>query len=93
MRAAGGRRRMVYLSVEKDELLRRLATRNESEDASALTVTTSALEDFFACFAAPADDEEAVVYTGDLDAVLAPTGFSAPTRTTRPRAIRRRGRR
>ncbi|QSY49855.1 ATP-binding protein [Streptomyces griseocarneus] len=70
--AAGGRWRLVYLPIEKDELLRRLATRNEREDANALTVSPQALDDFFARFEPPADDEQAVVYTGDLDAVLAP---------------------
>ncbi|KAB7852858.1 ATP-binding protein [Streptomyces mobaraensis] len=68
--AAGGRWRLVYLSVEKDELLRRLAARNEREEANALTVSPEALDDFFARFEPPADDEHAVVYTGDPGAVL-----------------------
>ncbi|KOV68802.1 ATP/GTP-binding protein [Streptomyces sp. MMG1121] len=68
--AAGGRPRLVYLPVEKAELLRRLEQRNQREDANALTVTPEALDDFFARFEPPADDEGALVYTGDVDAVL-----------------------
>ncbi|MBC2875428.1 ATP-binding protein [Streptomyces mobaraensis] len=72
--AAGGRCRLVYLSVEKDELLRRLADRNRREDANALTVSPQALDDFLVRFEPPAPDEGALVYAGDLDAVLAPVG-------------------
>lgn len=42
-----------------------------TEAANALTVTPEALDDFFACFELPADDEDALIYTGDLDAVFA----------------------
>ncbi|MCD9145879.1 AAA family ATPase [Streptomyces albireticuli] len=64
--AAGGRWRLVYLPVERDELLRRLADRNQREDANALTVTASALDDFFARFEPPAPREQAIIHTGDL---------------------------
>ncbi|WP_052314448.1 AAA family ATPase [Nocardia thailandica] len=68
---AGGTPRLVYLPVDKPELLRRLAERNQREDANALTVTPEALDDFFARFDPPTDDENAVIYTGgDPAAVL-----------------------
>jgi hypothetical protein len=38
--------------------------------ANALTVTPEALDDFFARFDAPADDEDVIVYTGDLDVLV-----------------------
>ncbi|MFD4777738.1 ATP-binding protein, partial [Streptomyces sp. NPDC058427] len=62
---------VVYLPADREELLRRLAERNEREDANALTVTSEALDDFFARFDPPADDEQVIVYTGDLDALVA----------------------
>jgi predicted kinase len=68
---AGGRPLLVYLPVAKAELLRRLEQRNQREDANALTVTPEALEDFFARFEPPGDDESAVIYTGDADQVYA----------------------
>lgn len=49
----------------------RLAERNRREDANALTVTPEALDDFFARFDFPTDDEEVIVYTEDLDALVA----------------------
>ncbi|MGW1074309.1 AAA family ATPase [Streptomyces sp. NPDC002537] len=70
-REAGGLPLVVYLPADRNELLRRLAERNQREDANALTVTPEALDDFFARFDPPADDEEVIVYTGDLDAVVA----------------------
>ncbi|MEU1672980.1 ATP-binding protein [Streptomyces roseifaciens] len=70
--AADGRWRLVYLPVDRDELMRRLAERNQREDANALAITPEALDDFLARFEPPADDEHAFVYTGDPDAVLAP---------------------
>lgn len=51
---------MIYLKVDKSELLRRLTERNRRSDANALTVTPSMLDDFFARFEAPiGEDEEA----------------------------------
>lgn len=63
--------RLVYLPVDKAELLRRLDDRNRREDANALTVSPEALDDFFARFDPPDEDENAVVDTGDPDAILA----------------------
>lgn len=68
--AAGGRARLVYLPMEKTELLRRLEARNQREDANALTVSPEALDDFFARFEPPAHDENALIYTGAPDTVL-----------------------
>lgn len=69
-REAGGHPLVVYLPADREELLRRLVERNQREDANALTVTPEALDDFFARFDPPADDEEVIVYTGDLDALV-----------------------
>jgi predicted kinase len=69
-RQAGGQPVLVYLPADRDELLTRLNERNRREDANALTVTPEALDDFFARFEPPGDDELAVVYNGDLDTVL-----------------------
>ncbi|MGH3753413.1 MAG: AAA family ATPase [Pseudonocardiaceae bacterium] len=63
---AGGRWRLVYLPADRTTLLRRLAERNRRADANALTVTASALDDFFARFEPPGDDEGAAVYSGEL---------------------------
>jgi len=52
---------MLYLPADRDELLRRLAERNEREDANALTFSPEALDDFFARFDAPADDEDVII--------------------------------
>ncbi|SUA48649.1 Predicted kinase [Nocardia africana] len=68
--SAGGRVRLVYLPVEKTELLRRLDERNQREDANALTLSPEALDDFFARFDPPAPDEHAIVYTGGDPAVV-----------------------
>ncbi|MFI9206126.1 AAA family ATPase [Streptomyces sp. NPDC053048] len=63
--AAGGRWRLVYLPVDREELLRRLAARNQREDANALAVSPEALDDFFARFEPPALQEQAIIHTGD----------------------------
>lgn len=67
--AAGGRWALVYLPVEKTELLRRLNERNQRADANALTVTPGALDDFFDRFEAPASDEGAIS-PDELDGAL-----------------------
>ncbi|WP_435610190.1 AAA family ATPase [Streptomyces sp. C10-9-1] len=59
--SAGGRWRLLYFSVERDELLRRLVERNDREDANALVVTPEALDDFFARFEAPQGEGEEIV--------------------------------
>lgn len=56
--AAGGRWRLLYFPVERDELLRRLVERG---DANALVVTPEALDDFFARFEEPQDEGEEIV--------------------------------
>jgi predicted kinase len=62
--AAGGRWRLLYFPVDRTELLRRLEERNGREDANALTVTESALDDFFARFEVPHDEGEEIVGPG-----------------------------
>ncbi|MCO6704295.1 ATP-binding protein [Streptomyces sp. CHA1] len=64
--SAGGRWRLLYFPVERAELLRRLAERNEREDANALVVTPEALDDFFARFEAPQGEGEEIVEPGWL---------------------------
>lgn len=59
--SAGGRWRLLYFPVERAELLRRLAARNERQDANALTVSPSALEDFYARFEPPEGEGEEIV--------------------------------
>lgn len=68
--SAGAEVRVVYLPVDKVELLRRLGERNRREDANALTVSAEALDDFFARFDPPQDDEHAIVYTGGNPATV-----------------------
>ncbi|MFJ3249090.1 AAA family ATPase [Streptomyces sp. NPDC086782] len=62
--AAGGRWRLLYFPVERDELLRRLNERNQRTDANALTVTPEALNDFFGRFDVPHDEGEEIVEPG-----------------------------
>ncbi|MFF0425389.1 ATP-binding protein [Streptomyces sp. NPDC004520] len=59
--SAGGRWRLMYFPVGRDELLRRLAARNERVDANALVVTTEALDDFLARFEEPRGEGEEIV--------------------------------
>lgn len=56
--------------TDREELLKRLAERNQREDANSLTVTPEALDDFVARFGFPAADEEVVVCAGDVDALV-----------------------
>jgi predicted kinase len=58
---AGGRWRLLYFKVDRDELLRRLNRRNDRGDANALTVTTAALDDFIARFEPPSGEGEEIV--------------------------------
>lgn len=62
--SAGGRWRLLYFPAEHDELLRRLARRNERRDANALAVTPQALADFAARFEVPHDEGEEIVRLG-----------------------------
>ncbi|MFI5682327.1 AAA family ATPase [Streptomyces sp. NPDC051636] len=68
---AGGHPLVVHLPADRDELLRRLAERNQRQDANALTVTPEALDDFFARFDPPDDDEDVIVYSGDPELLVA----------------------
>lgn len=61
---AGGRPHLLYFPVERAELLRRLEERNWREDANALTVTESALDDFYARFEPPEGEGEEIIEPG-----------------------------
>ncbi|MFJ6438184.1 ATP-binding protein [Streptomyces sp. NPDC091416] len=61
---AGGIARLLYFPVAKMELLRRLHERNRREDANALTVTESALDDFYARFEPPHGEGEEIIEPG-----------------------------
>ncbi|MFF2923335.1 hypothetical protein ACFVTP_13180 [Streptomyces celluloflavus] len=50
-------------------MLRRLTERNLRADANALAVTAEALDDFFARFEPPGDDEMALIYPGDTESL------------------------
>jgi len=63
--AAGARWQLIYLPVDRAELLRRLEIRNERNDANSLYVTESVLNEFFARFEPPTDDEGAIMFAGD----------------------------
>lgn len=63
---AGGRWRLLYFPVDRAELLRRLDERNRNEDANALMVTPSALDDFYARFEPPVDEDEEVIEPGSF---------------------------
>ncbi|MFD8947620.1 AAA family ATPase [Streptomyces xanthophaeus] len=62
--SAGGRWRLLYFPVEREELLRRLEERNERGDANSLLVTPEALNDFFARFEKPQGEGEEIVEPG-----------------------------
>ncbi|MCL8014873.1 hypothetical protein [Streptomyces sp. AS02] len=47
-------------------MLRRLAERNERKDANALTVSESALEDFYARFEPAHDEGEEIIEPGSF---------------------------
>jgi predicted kinase len=58
---AGGSWRLIYLKVDRAELLRRLAERNVRQDANALTVTPEMLDRFAARFEEPCGEGEEIV--------------------------------
>ncbi|MFD4953067.1 ATP-binding protein [Streptomyces sp. NPDC058451] len=64
--AAGGRPRLLYFPVSREELLWRLEERNRREDANALAVTESALDDFYARFEPPRDEDEEIIEPGSF---------------------------
>jgi len=63
---AGGRWRLLYFPVSREELLRRLDERNQREDGNALTVTPEALDDFCARFEPPHDEGEEIIDPGSF---------------------------
>ena len=77
-REAGATPVLISLPADRDELLRRLNSRNDRGDANALAVTPGALRDFIARFESPSGDENALVYTGDIDALLAALRAARP---------------
>jgi predicted kinase len=58
---AGGRWRLLYLPVDRTELLHRLTERNRRRDANALTVTNTALDEFTARFEPPRGEGEEII--------------------------------
>ncbi|MEU6603706.1 ATP-binding protein [Streptomyces shenzhenensis] len=67
VRDAGGRPRLLYFPVPREELLRRLDERNQREnDANALTVTPEALDDFYARFESPEGEDEEIIEPGSF---------------------------
>ncbi|MGW7279123.1 AAA family ATPase [Streptomyces sp. NPDC054844] len=64
--AAGGRWRLLYFPVPREELLRRLDERNRREDANALAVSPSALDDFYARFTPPQGEGEEIIEAGSF---------------------------
>ncbi|MEY9958895.1 AAA family ATPase [Streptacidiphilus sp. MAP5-52] len=58
---AGGTWRLLYFPVPRDELLRRLEARNLRQDANALMVSESALDDFYRRFEPPHGEGEEIV--------------------------------
>ncbi|MFE4414608.1 ATP-binding protein [Streptomyces sp. NPDC056821] len=63
---AGGRTKLLYFPVDREELLRRLEERNRRKDANALTVTVSALNDFYARFEPPHGEGEEIIQPGSF---------------------------
>ncbi len=63
-REAGGHPLVVYLPVDREELLQRLAERNQRDDANALSLSPPRPSTtLFDRFDPPADDEEVITYT------------------------------
>jgi len=58
---AGGRWRLLFFLVDRDELLRRLAERNHRNDANALTVTARMFDEFVARFEPPSNEGEEII--------------------------------
>jgi predicted kinase len=64
--SAGGRWRLLFFPVPREELLRRLGERNRQGHANALLVTESALDDFYARFDEPSGEGEQVIAVGSF---------------------------
>jgi predicted kinase len=60
---AGGEAKLVYFSVPKEELLRRLAPRNNRADNNTQLVTPAMLDDFVEMFEVPEGEGEAIIYS------------------------------
>ncbi len=63
---AGGRWRLLYFPVPRQELLRRLSERNRRRDANALMVSPQALDDFYARFEPPVGEGEEIIDIGSF---------------------------
>jgi predicted kinase len=61
---AGGRWRLLYFEVDRDELWRRLERRNERQDANALAITEAELDAFIDRFEPPSHEGEEIVAPG-----------------------------
>jgi hypothetical protein len=72
--AHGGTWRLLYFKADPEVLIRRLAERNRRDDANALAVTPSAVEDFIARFDEPLDEGEELVDGGPRSETTRPTG-------------------
>ena len=72
--AYGGAWRLLYFKADHEVLTQRLAERNRRDDANALAVTPSALEDFIARFDEPCDEGEELVDSGLRSKTTRPTG-------------------
>ena len=59
--AHGGSWRVLYFKVDRNVLVRRLADRNRRDDANAMPLTATDLDDFIARFDEPAGEGEEVV--------------------------------
>ncbi|MEU7339638.1 ATP-binding protein [Streptomyces sp. NPDC007074] len=66
VRESGGRARLLYFPVPREELMRRLEERNRREDANALKVTPEALEDFCARFEPPHGEGAEIIEPGSF---------------------------
>lgn len=62
--SVGAEVRLLHFPVPKDELLRRLNSRNKEEHANALLVSAEALDDFYGRFDEPDGEGEQVIAEG-----------------------------
>jgi predicted kinase len=72
--AHGGTWRLLYFKADPEVLIQRLAERNRRDDANALAVTPSAVEDFIARFDEPLDEGEELVDGDPRSETTRPTG-------------------
>lgn len=62
----GGTWQLLYFKADKDTLLERLEQRNERNDANAIYVTPTMLDDFIARFEEPQDEGEQIIEAGSI---------------------------